>query len=142
MSTILHVVDVAAPSKEVFAAISTVDGLGHWWTTRVDGDEHIGGTVRFTFVPDMFNPEMHIETLEEPTSLVWRCVGGADQWTDATIRFDLEEGDEGTRLAFRQSYGRALDDVSFGIYNFNWGYYLESLRLYCERGAGKPFQPQ
>ena len=141
MSTILHVVDVAVSPKEVFAAISTLDGLRHWWTEKVDGDEQEGGTIRFAFVPGLFNPEMRIDELEEPTSLVWRCVAGAEQWTDATIAFDLEERDEGTRLVFRQTYGQPLDDLSFGIYNFNWGYYLESLRLHCEKGEGKPFQP-
>ncbi len=34
-----------------------------------------------------------------------------------------------------------LDDDSYGIYNFNWGYYLQSLRLFCTTGVGKPFQP-
>lgn len=24
--------------------------------------------------------------------------------------------------------------------NFNWGYYLDSLRLLCETGHGKPYQ--
>jgi uncharacterized protein YndB with AHSA1/START domain len=139
--TILHVVDVPAPPKEVFVAISTVDGLSKWWSTKVEGDEEAGGTVRFTFVPDMFNPEMHIEALEEPNTLVWRCVDGASQWIDATIRFDLAEHDAGTRLTFQQDYGQELDDESFGIYNFNWAHYLESLRQFCETGTGKPFQP-
>ena len=28
-----------------------------------------------------------------------------------------------------------------GTYNFNWGYYLQSLKLYCETGMGTPFVP-
>jgi uncharacterized protein YndB with AHSA1/START domain len=142
VTTILHVVDVPAAPKEVFQAISTIDGLTRWWTTKVSGDEKAGGAVRFAFVPNVFNPEMQIETLDEPTSMRWRCVGGAEQWVGATIAFDLEERDDGTRLMFRQNYDRPLDDVSFGIYNFNWGYYLESLRLYVESGEGRPFRPQ
>jgi hypothetical protein len=31
------------------------------------------------------------------------------------------------------------DEESFGVYNFNWAYYLESLRKYCETGTGAPF---
>ena len=27
----------------------------------------------------------------------------------------------------------------YGVYNFNRGYYLESLRLLCATGRGKPF---
>jgi len=33
-----------------------------------------------------------------------------------------------------------LADDYYGVYNFNWGYYLESLRLLCVTGTGKPFQ--
>jgi hypothetical protein len=44
-----------------------------------------------------------------------------------------------TRLRFWQDYAIELDDDAYGIYNFNWGYYLESLRLHCTTGQGKPF---
>jgi hypothetical protein len=57
----------------------------------------------------------------------------------ASIRFDLRAHESGTRVTFRQGYGELLDDESFGVFNFNWGYYLESLRTYCESGRGKPF---
>ena len=48
--------------------------------------------------------------------------------------------ESGSRLVFRQGYGTQIDEESYGVYNFNWGYYLESLRSYCESGTGKPFQ--
>jgi hypothetical protein len=35
-------------------------------------------------------------------------------------------------------YARELDDVNYGIYNYNWAYYLESLRKLCETGKGEP----
>jgi hypothetical protein len=44
------------------------------------------------------------------------------------------------RLRFTQGYGVELDDDAYGIYNFNWGYYLESLRLLCGTGTGKPYR--
>jgi len=36
--------------------------------------------------------------------------------------------------------GRDLSDDAVASANFNWGYYLDSLRLLCETGSGKPFQ--
>jgi hypothetical protein len=45
------------------------------------------------------------------------------------------------RQRIRQEYAIELDDDAYGIYNFNWAYYLESLRLLCETGTGKPFEP-
>lgn len=29
---------------------------------------------------------------------------------------------------------------AYGVCNFTWGYYLESLRLLTSAGTGKPFQ--
>jgi hypothetical protein len=52
----------------------------------------------------------------------------------------LAAGDVGgTRLRFWQEYAVELADDYYGAYNFNWGYYLESLRLLCATGTGKPF---
>jgi hypothetical protein len=34
-----------------------------------------------------------------------------------------------------------LSDDACGVYNWNWAYYIESLRLLCTSGAGKPFAP-
>jgi len=137
MDTILHVVDVAAKPDDVFAAINMADGLSRWWTTKVSEAD---GTITFSFVPDVFNPVMRVDERVEPRTVEWTCVAGAQQWFDAAIRFDVREHDGGSRLTFRQGYGVELDEESFGIYNFNWGCYLESLRLYGETGTGKPFQ--
>jgi hypothetical protein len=45
-----------------------------------------------------------------------------------------------TRLRFWQQYATELDDDAYGIYNFNWGYHLDSLRRYCVDGEGTPFR--
>jgi hypothetical protein len=34
----------------------------------------------------------------------------------------------------------ALGEV-YGTYNFNWGYYLNSLKQLCGKGDGTPFTP-
>ena len=43
--------------------------------------------------------------------------------------------------SFRQEYAQELSDETYGTYNFNWGYYLNSLKLLCETGTGTPFVP-
>lgn len=63
-------------------------------------------------------------------------------WAVNTFRFELVELDDGRcRLRFDQFYAVELSDDDFGVYNVNWGYYLESLRLLCTTGTGKPFHP-
>lgn len=52
--------------------------------------------------------------------------------------FTLKGDNAKTHVTFAQDYARELSDDEYGTYNFLWGYYLESLRLYCETGEGKP----
>jgi uncharacterized protein YndB with AHSA1/START domain len=134
---IIHAFQIGAPSGDVFRALTTEEGLSGWWTTgvRVDGD-----VVRFTF-EDPFHPVMRVTERDEPLAVAWAFESGHEPWTGSTFRFDLQERGGTTAVLFRMSYGQEFPDEQYGFYNFNWGYYLESLRLLAEEGSGKPFQP-
>ena len=125
---------------DVYTAITTVAGLRGWWTTRVDGDEWQGGVIRFTFAGD-FHPQMEQSRLVPARRVEWRCVGGHANWQDNGFTFALDERKGETMLLFSQDYARELSDGVYGIYNFNWGCYLNSLKLVCETGRGVPFVP-
>ncbi len=113
MKTIHHVVDIEAPAEAVWAALTAPDGLARWWSTRVDpGPAAVGGRTHWPFAGD-FHPVMETVAIEDG-----RC-----------------------RLRFWQEYAVELADDYYGVYNFNWGYYLQSLRLYATTGTGKPFLP-
>ncbi len=138
MKTILHTVDIDASSGEVFTALTTGEGLCGWWTTKVKADVRVGGTIDFTF-GQTFNPDMKITALDKPRLVAWKCVGGHEPWVDNTFHFEIETRGEGCILFFRQEYARELSNEEYGRYNFNWGYYLDSLRLVVETGRGKPY---
>jgi uncharacterized protein YndB with AHSA1/START domain len=141
VKVIHHVVDVAAPKSKVWAALTEHDHMAAWWSTEVTTPAAaVGAQVHWVFVGD-FNPVMEITALEPERALGWRCVSGHEPWQDNTFRFELADHDVGTRLRFWQDYAVELSDDAYGIYNFNWGYYLESLRLLCTTGTGKPFVP-
>src|ERR1700694_5553999 len=136
MKIIHHVVDMNGTKAKVWWALTELDGLAGWWSTEVKTSDAAAGTiVHFTFGGD-FNPVMEITTLKPENELVWRCVDGHEPWQDNDFRFELADLDDGrTRLRFWQVYAVELDDDYFGVYNFNLGYYLESLRLLCATGA-------
>jgi uncharacterized protein YndB with AHSA1/START domain len=142
MKIIHHVVDMDATGETVWSSITEEDRLSGWWSTKVKAPEaRVGARVDWTFAED-FNPLMEIIALDDGRELVWRCVDGHDPWKDSTFRFQISPLDDGrTRLRFWQEYAVELEDTYYGIYNFNWGYYLESLRLLCVTGAGTPFTP-
>lgn len=138
MKTILQTVDIASSPRAIFGALSTEAGLRGWWTTMVRSDDQQGGTIDFTFGGD-FNPTMEIVTID-PSSMVvaWTCVGGHDPWHGSAFTFEIAQRDSGCAVFFAQEYARELNDEEYGRYNFNWGYYLESLRRLVESGRGTP----
>lgn len=139
MRTIHHLLDIATPREPLFDALTTGSGLSSWWTTGARVDQAaIGGHVQLTF-RGPFNPRLRIVDLQSPSRLVWEGVEGHDAWGDTMISFDLAASAEGTRLRFRHRMGPEVSDDSVATANFSWGYYLNSLRLYCETGAGRPF---
>ena len=142
MKTIHHVVDVAAPAATVWSALTEHDQMASWWSTEVrTPPAAVGARVEWTFAGD-FNPVLEITGLDPERELVWRCVAGHDPWQDGIFRFALQADEAGqTRLRFWQEYAVELSDDAYGIYNFNWGYYLESLRRLCATGTGAPFRP-
>jgi hypothetical protein len=142
MKTIHHVVDVDASADAVWAALTDQDQLAAWWSTRVDAPPAaVGARTVWTFAGD-FNPVMETVELDAPRAVVWRCVAGHEPWQDSLFRFQVTAGGDGrSRLRFWQEYAVELADDYYGVYNFNWGFYLESLRLLCVSGTGKPFRP-
>jgi uncharacterized protein YndB with AHSA1/START domain len=138
MREIIHTVEVGAPPTAVDRKLTTEEGLTGWWTTRarVEGD-----LIRFTFEGE-FNPVMRVEQHEPGKVVAWSYESGAEPWAGSTFRFDLADRGGKTGLLFHHRYGQELPDEMYGVFNFNWAHYLESLRLLCETGTGKPFQPQ
>jgi hypothetical protein len=71
---------------------------------------------------------MEITTLDEGRELGLRCIAGHIPWKDNTFRFQLVKLEDGrTRVRFWQDYAVELDDDRYG-------YYLESLHLFCTTG--------
>ena len=140
MRTIHHVLTTTAPPGSVFSALTTAEGLSGWWTTKVaaePAEPAVGAVMEFTFGGD-FNPQMRVTELVPGALVAWECVGGHEPWAANTFRFELAGQDGGTLVRFWQYYARELSDDAYGNYNFNWGYYLESLRLLTSAGTGKP----
>jgi len=131
---ILHSVHIHAAPSAVYDALTTAAGLRGWWTSDVAITDSV---IRFSFAGD-FNPQMK-QTALKPQLIEWRCVGGHENWKDNTFRFALTDRHGETLVMFLQDYARELSDEIYGNYNFNWGYYLNSLKRFCETGAGTPF---
>ena len=59
MTDIHHRIGVESPSTDdVYAALTTIDGLAGWWTTDTTGDPGLGGKIEFRFPPGGFDMEV------------------------------------------------------------------------------------
>ena len=139
MKLIHHVFDIQAPPESVFTAVTTGDGLSSWWTTLVTADTAEPGSLfRFMF-RGPFNPQLRIIEIEPPSLVAWEGVGGHDPWGPTSLRFEFDRIDGGTMVRFWHQMGADRTDDAAASANFTWGHYLDSLRLFCETGQGKPY---
>lgn len=136
MDRIVHVLEIDTNPRQVFLALTLPDKLRQWWTTQVETDT-TRAVLRFGF-DEAFSPHMRIEEQQQDREVTWHCVSGPDNWEESTLTFGLEGNDQSTLLTFVQDFAEEMSEVAYGRYNFNWGYYLDSLRLFCETGRGKP----
>ena len=49
MFDIIHRIGIKSTADKVYPALSTIKGLSNWWTDEVEGEEKVGGKIKFTF---------------------------------------------------------------------------------------------
>ncbi|HEU5428274.1 MAG TPA: SRPBCC domain-containing protein [Actinocrinis sp.] len=135
MVDILHRIGVTSSPDEVYAALTTVDGLAGWWTQDTVGDGAVGGVLKFRFVPGGFDMRV-LET--RPAELVlWEVVEGPAEWVGTRVRFELKQEDGFTIVLFRHE-GWA-EPVEFMYHcSTKWATFLMSLKRMIETGKGEP----
>jgi uncharacterized protein YndB with AHSA1/START domain len=137
MVDILHRIGVkdAAPAI-VYSALTTVDGLAGWWTDDTAGNAgDVGGRVEFRFPVGGF--DMEVAELRPSERVVWRVVGGPDEWVGTTVEWDLRQDGDYTVVLFAHQGWK--EPVEFMYHcSTKWGSFLMSLKSLVETGAGAP----
>ena len=77
-----------------------------------------------------------------PWRLTWQTVHAHPSWHGTRVRFELSDNGNGngngTELAFSHVGWREITPFVEHC-NFAWARYLQSLKDYCETGAGDPY---
>jgi uncharacterized protein YndB with AHSA1/START domain len=137
MAEIRHLLHINAPSSKVYEAITEESGLRRWWTDDTTAIPKEGAIIEFNF-GDRYHDEMKVVKLQPNQKVEWICLVGESEWIDTTFVFDLESVEGKTILRFAHGNWRESTDF-FASCNYHWGYYLRSLKLFCETGKGTPF---
>jgi len=136
MADILHRVGVKGSSADdVYAALTTIDGLSRWWTRDTTGETGVGDVIAFRFIPGGF--DMKVAELVPGKRVLWEVVDGPPEWVGTHVSFDLSQAGEFTIVLFEHR-GWA-EPVEFMHHcSTKWGSYLLSLKQLLETGQGAP----
>ncbi len=138
MPNIIHRIGTTkATPEQVYAAISTIDGLTSWWTTNINGESKKGGILQFRFSKG--GPDFEVIHMEPMKRVEWRCVSGPLEWVDTHIEFDISIENGETILLFK--HGGWREEVEFMHHcSTQWAYFLIGLRKFLETGQGTPYK--
>jgi uncharacterized protein YndB with AHSA1/START domain len=137
MADILHRIGVRGSSPDdVYAALTTLEGLSGWWardTTGKPGD--VGGVIRFRFAPGGF--DMQVVELQPGRKVVWEVVEGPAEWLGTRVDFELSQaGDFAIAVFAHRGWAEPVEFMHHC--STKWATYLLSLKQLIETGAGAP----
>lgn len=137
MADLRHYLIINAPVSLVYSAITSQNGLSRWWTDDVKAEPVDDSVAEFNF-GEKFQNRMRIMDLQPNRRVEWLVEQGDKEWIGTRIVFRLKAEEGKTHLRFSHLNWLEVTDF-FASCNYQWGYYLRSLKLLCETGEGTPF---
>jgi uncharacterized protein YndB with AHSA1/START domain len=137
MADILHQVGFKASPQAVYAALTQTDKVKSWWSEHSVFEAQVGTLASVSFYNNMVTFKLRITELVPDQKVVWAVEGGPPDWANTTITWTISthEGQTMLHLAHR---GFASTEGNFAGVNYNWGWYMTSLKFYLEKGEGMP----
>lgn len=140
MPDILHMVPIDSEPGAIYGALTEQVGLSSWWTDDVQAEPREGSQSTFRFEGGMVVMRMEVDQLKPPKRVAWKVLDPAPpEWDGTMITFDISENEQGGSNLMFGHRGWESTDGSFPAINYNWAYYLTSLKDYLEKGEGFPF---
>ena len=136
MVDILHKVGIKSSSKDdVYKALTTIDGLAAWWTRDTQGENRVGGVLKFRFGAGGF--DMNILELRPAEHVLWRVVEGPEEWIGTKISFELKQQGVWTIVLFKhQGWAEPVEFMHHC--STKWAVFLLSLRDFVEHREAHP----
>ena len=131
MADILHRVGIKASPAKVHEAISTIDGLRHWWISDTAGETKKGGVILFGFA------DMKVVKLDTGRLVKWKCVRGPKEWLGTEITFELKYKNGQTFVIFTHAGWKKPVEFMHHC-STKWATFLLSLKNWLERCEGRP----
>ena len=124
--------------RVVYQALTSTKGLSETWTRQCNVADKKGSINVFEF-GDESPTKFRIEELITNRKIHWLCIESDPEWIGTTVTFELEEKNNKTSVTLKQKNWKEIT-AFYRWCNYNWGFFLYSLKQYCEKGKGIPFQ--
>lgn len=138
MADIQHQVPISKPSKEVYDAFATAEGLLKWWPLECTGTPEVGAEYRLYFGAP-YDWRAEVTRADRGKAFEWRFTQAMDDWIGTRVGILLIPTGEGCMLNFYHS-GWAKADGPFAHTNYCWALLLKGLKDYVEKGVVLPFE--
>lgn len=137
MPDLRHLLTINAPVNHVFSAVASQGGLQQWWTKETIAEPVEDSIAEFKF-GDSFHHKMQIMDIQANERVEWLVKESTKEWVGTRIIFRFHAEGEKTILRFSHLNWLEVTDF-FASCNFQWAYYLTSLKMLCEQGKGMPY---
>jgi len=131
MPDILHRVGIKSTPKKVFEALTTINGLSHWWIVNTRGKAKQGGKILFGFA------DMRVVELKTDKLVKWKCVRGPKEWVGTDLTFQLRGEKDQTVVLFTHANWKKPVEFMYHC-STKWATFLLSLKDWLERDEGRP----
>lgn len=133
MADILHRVGIRSSLNEVYAALTTREGLAAWWTTNTQGESKVGGVLQFRFG----GFDMKVLELHPASRVLWEVVDGPKEWIGTKVSWELKQENDYSIVLFKHQDW--MEPAEFMHHcSTKWGMFLMSLKSLVETGMGAP----
>ena len=138
MAEINHRIGIAGSLDEIYAALTTNDGLSSWWwTTDTTGAGDVGSTIKFRFGGG--GPDFEVTELVKNALVKWKHSGNVpEDWEGSEVSFELRKEKKEVIVLFRHfNWNEASEFMSHC--STKWAVFMLSLKDAIENGQGRPF---
>jgi uncharacterized protein YndB with AHSA1/START domain len=137
MADILHAVGMGATPERLYTALTEAQDVRSWWSEHSSIEPVVGSEARVSFYNNAVVFGLRVTELVPNQKVVWAVESGPPDWLDTTITWTISEVDGQTMIHFAHR-GFANMEGNFAGVNYNWGWYITSLKFYLEKGEGMP----
>ena len=132
---------IATSPSRVFSALTTLEGIAGWWTSKVRGSGLTGDQIDLGFVGLDEHITMAVESAVADRTVTWRCDRhtGHPEWVGTRITFQIDPTlSNGTKLSVTH-IGLFPSLKCYEQCFAGWEHFLRSIQGYAENDHGMPF---